>query len=348
MAELNAANKKKRTFSADEFFSENESLESLSKYKEMMIPVNQIIPNENNFYKVSDLDDLIESIKKYGFINTIIVREIGNHKYRIVSGERRYQSVIALGMTEIPCTIIPFSDDEEEDELLVMMNKTQRIRSDREMRIEIEYMKNRANRLKEKGETVGRLRDYIESETGISSSTVQRVLTIEEKLIPELKVLFENETLGKMDALEIAKMPEQSQKLFYEKLLEMGNPSNEEITDLKGQIQALQNQQKEIEQNFKKREAELRASNPDKEILSAKIEKLQNEKAELLKELDAKKADPQEIEEIKRKAEVSIAVTNLNNTIKNFCDKYLMLGKLHDEDKTAINKKMLEEILKEL
>lgn len=51
------------------------------------------------------LHELSDSIKKYGVIQPIIVREISNEKYLIIAGERRYRASKLAGLKSIPAII---------------------------------------------------------------------------------------------------------------------------------------------------------------------------------------------------------------------------------------------------
>ena len=218
----------------EEFFGLND-IENENNQNIKIIDMKQIVPNENNFYEISELEGLVESIKNYGFIGAITVKKVGNHKYKIVSGERRFRACKMAGFDEIPAIVYDFLNDDEEEDMLIDMNKTQRERSDKEKRIEILQAKARIERKKMKGEYLpGKLKELIADETGNSPRTVQRVMTIHNKLIPELKTMLEDERFGTMSALEFAKLDSNSQKMVHEELRSIvdkssTNPSPEEI-----------------------------------------------------------------------------------------------------------------------
>ena len=50
------------------------------------------------------LNELAESIRKYGVIQPIVVRQIGN-KFEIIAGERRYKASILANRQTIPAII---------------------------------------------------------------------------------------------------------------------------------------------------------------------------------------------------------------------------------------------------
>jgi ParB family chromosome partitioning protein len=59
-----------------------------------------------------ELDELAQSIKQKGFIQPIVVREIGQGQYEVVAGERRFQASKSLGLKEIPTIIKDLSEKE--------------------------------------------------------------------------------------------------------------------------------------------------------------------------------------------------------------------------------------------
>src|SRR5262249_31762000 len=54
----------------------------------------------------SEIDDLIESIRKHGvLVPLVVVAETKSDTYLLVSGHRRLACARALGLTEIPCEV---------------------------------------------------------------------------------------------------------------------------------------------------------------------------------------------------------------------------------------------------
>ena len=59
-----------------------------------------------------ELDELCASIKQYGVIQPITVRNIAHSKYELISGERRLQASILAGIQEIPVFIKNINDNQ--------------------------------------------------------------------------------------------------------------------------------------------------------------------------------------------------------------------------------------------
>ena len=79
-----------------------------------LIPIEDIVPNPNQprkRFSETELYELAESIKKYGVLQPILVRE-RDGKYEIVAGERRWRAAKIAGLTRIPAIVKEFSDEE--------------------------------------------------------------------------------------------------------------------------------------------------------------------------------------------------------------------------------------------
>jgi ParB family chromosome partitioning protein len=79
------------------------------------IPVDAIVPNPKQPRQVFDEDALAElklSIQEVGFLQPIVVRELGGDKYELVMGERRWRAAQAVGRDHIPAIVRDTRDDD--------------------------------------------------------------------------------------------------------------------------------------------------------------------------------------------------------------------------------------------
>lgn len=67
------------------------------------------------------LEELTQSILAHGILQPLVVREMGNGRYQLILGERRWRAAQAAGLTSIPC-IVKISDDLEAAELALIEN----------------------------------------------------------------------------------------------------------------------------------------------------------------------------------------------------------------------------------
>ena len=86
-----------------------------------MIKVSKIEPRKDqprkNFNE-DKLQELADSIKKYGIIEPIIVQDQGSY-YEIVAGERRWRAVMKAGLKEVPVRIREFTEQEKAEISLI-------------------------------------------------------------------------------------------------------------------------------------------------------------------------------------------------------------------------------------
>jgi len=79
------------------------------------VPVDAITPNPRQPRQVFDeelLAELKTSIEEVGFLQPIVVRELGADRYELVMGERRWRAAQALGRDVIPAIIRDTRDDQ--------------------------------------------------------------------------------------------------------------------------------------------------------------------------------------------------------------------------------------------
>ncbi len=102
----------------DALFTLDEKMDfSVQDKKEFeKINIAYIEPNREqprkNFDK-EELEALAESIKNYGIIQPITVKDEGNGFFGIIAGERRYRAAKMAGLTEVPVRVVKFSPKEE-------------------------------------------------------------------------------------------------------------------------------------------------------------------------------------------------------------------------------------------
>lgn len=91
------------------------------------LDVEKILPNPNqprkNFSNET-LEELAESIRSYGLISPIQVRQLGDNLYELVAGERRLRASKLAHMETIPAIIVKISD--EDSAVISIMENIQR------------------------------------------------------------------------------------------------------------------------------------------------------------------------------------------------------------------------------
>jgi ParB family transcriptional regulator, chromosome partitioning protein len=89
------------------------------------VALKNIVPNRNqprqDFAK-DKMNELINSIRESGILQPITVREMGDGKYEIVAGERRFRAATSLGLETVPVYIIDVNTDVEMLEYAIVEN----------------------------------------------------------------------------------------------------------------------------------------------------------------------------------------------------------------------------------
>ena len=89
----------------------------------MKIPISQIkIEREDKDKKrfrrdLGEIQEMVESLKRYGLIQPIVVERTGNESYKLIAGERRFTAAAYLGWSEIDCVFREDLSDVQRKEL---------------------------------------------------------------------------------------------------------------------------------------------------------------------------------------------------------------------------------------
>lgn len=157
------------------------------------IPLKDIFPNEENFYKISNIEQLKEDMLINGQIESLIVTPSDNvGEYKIISGHRRYNALLLLEQEGVldtaKCIIKNFNTKEEESLALIGANE-QRIKSKEERNQEIKLRKKHLKNLKEeypgKYENIN-INKLLAEEFNISETSIKNI-TKEQKPLVETK-----------------------------------------------------------------------------------------------------------------------------------------------------------------
>lgn len=190
----------------------------MNEYK--TIKLSDIDSFKNHPYKIdkdNSFNELVDSIRKNGLLNPIIVREKKNGRYEMISGHRRKLALETLGEKEIKANVKDLTDDEATI-LMVDSNITRDIILPSEKAYAYK-MKNDA--IKHQGKkTSGPEVQKSEEE---SDRNIRRYIRLTH-LIPELLDLVDNSvihdkrtylTMGIKPAVELSYLNKDEQELVY-------------------------------------------------------------------------------------------------------------------------------------
>jgi len=81
----------------------------------LQLPVQRIIPNRfqpRTVFIDERIEELSQTIEAHGIIQPIVVRGIGDDKYELIAGERRWRAVQKLGWEKIPAIVKEMDDSQ--------------------------------------------------------------------------------------------------------------------------------------------------------------------------------------------------------------------------------------------
>lgn len=64
------------------------------------------------YFDADSLAELAQSIKTQGLLEPLIVRALTTARYEIIAGERRWRAAVLAGLSEVPCLIGNYSDQQ--------------------------------------------------------------------------------------------------------------------------------------------------------------------------------------------------------------------------------------------
>ena len=214
----------KRKFDLSSMMDTVSKLDTSTAPEIRMIPLEDILDNKANFYKVdkASLQPLADSIAMDGLQQYPVVREDPEQegKYLLLSGHRRAPAIGMLAaegredLRLVPCTVKKYKSEAMAELQLILANSTTRVLTNAEISKQAERMEMLLYQLKEEGyEFPGRMRDQVAAACKVSAPKLARLKVIREKLkAPEFLLLFEKDKLPEQTAYALARLPEELQK----------------------------------------------------------------------------------------------------------------------------------------
>lgn len=167
----------------------------------------------------AEMEQLVESIKENGVLNPVIVRELEDGSFEMISGHRRKRAAEIASMEKIPCIVRNLTD--EEATILMVDSNLQReeiLPSEKDFayKMKMEAMNKQGQRTDLTSFPVGQklenktTREKIAEETGESSTNIQRYIRLTE-LIPEILNMVDEKKIAFRPAVEISYLKEDEQ-----------------------------------------------------------------------------------------------------------------------------------------
>lgn len=189
------------------------------------IDIDRIDDDPNNFYTLSEINELAANIELFGLQQPLRVRPNPDDPDRVilVSGHRRRAAIRQLvdgGRTDlrkIACIRERAGGSAALQELrLIYANSDTRRLTSAEISKQAERVETLLYQLKEEGyEFPGRMRDQVAAACQVSAPKLARLKVIREHLIPQWLGDFQRDALPEQTAYALARMPEELQERLH-------------------------------------------------------------------------------------------------------------------------------------
>ena len=247
---------KEKNIQIEDTFNNIEGIEEVVK----LISFDEIEPNSNP-YPLSDIEDMVESIKMFGLEQNLVVQKKPTGKYLLITGHRRYYAIKSIlesdeaeshnHLDSLYCKIV--SPDTDELTLRFRLHETNisarpllSMNDEERKKVVSEYMdliaEARERKLTINGIAIaGKTRDLIAKHFAISSRTAQTIIS-------DVKNEDEDQDSPKKEVNEVTPEVKQSQDLdkkiialskSFEKATDL---SSDELSDYISKVETILNQ----------------------------------------------------------------------------------------------------------
>lgn len=213
------------------------------------LDINTLVPSQNNFYGIREIEELAASIKENGLMHNLVVRKKDDETYEIISGERRYRALKNLNYEKVPCQVKEINDLDAEI-MLIQANVEQRELLPTEKMEGIKRLKAIYEQKKANGEQLpkGKTRDLIGQDMKLSGVQVGRYMKVEKDLSKPLKKKLDNGEITLTQATTLSSLDREEQKIIHEQI------KNLDVKEAKEEVETLINGIKQPIANKKDKE----------------------------------------------------------------------------------------------
>ena len=201
----------------------NETVSKLDTNEESQlryVDIDLLDANEANFYDVSKLDTLADSIAMEGLDQPLVVTPGDGGRFTVISGHRRRAAIRKLveedgreDLRRVPCLVKTYQSPALAELQLIMANSTARVLPSAEVMHQAQRMEELLYQLKEEGYSFpGRMLAQVAEACQVSESKLARLKVIREKLIDPWMSKFEAGKISEDVAYTIAKMEQNYQE----------------------------------------------------------------------------------------------------------------------------------------
>ena len=212
------------------------------------LPLHEIKSFEGHPFRVKDdkdMQELVESVKRFGILEPVVVIPCKEYGYEMVSGHRRLRACQLAGITKIPVIVRNLDRDEAIISMVDANLKRENItpmEKARAYEMKLAAMKRKAGRRSKaeaaQGEKPVHAIDELSKQTGESRPTIQRIVRLN-KLEPELQQMVDKKELPVNTAADISYLKKEEQKALADAIQKEAKvPSGTQAAELKKASQA--------------------------------------------------------------------------------------------------------------
>ena len=198
-----------------------DALKDSGKEQITYLPIDDLDPDENNFYSLEGIDELAGNIELIGLQQPIRVRPGEDGRYTIISGHRRRAAIMMIrdaGSDQfkdgVPCIIERGEASPAMQELrLIYANAATRTMTSADLSKQAERVEMLLYQLKQEGtEFPGRMRDHVAEACKVSKTKLARLHAIRKNLAPDLLKIFDQNKIKEATAYALSQQDEDTQR----------------------------------------------------------------------------------------------------------------------------------------
>lgn len=166
------------------------------------VALSELHPFNNHPFKVLDddkMEEMVESVKRYGILVPAIVRERAEGGYELISGHRRHHAATLAGLETMPVMIKACNDDEA----TVIMVDANIQREDISISEKAKAYRMKYDAMKHQGASGGLSLAEMSETAGESSKTIQRLIYLS-NLTDELLNLIDSKKIGIAQGVDLS------------------------------------------------------------------------------------------------------------------------------------------------
>lgn len=194
--------------------------------KIVQVSINDLLPNDKNFYDTQDIEQLKNAIEFAGGVkqNLIIKPADESGKHIVIAGHRRRLACLELvaegksAFELVPAVIDESQDEETEELLLILTNSSTRVLSDYEKVVQAKTAKRLLTNIKRRENIPGRVRELVADMLNVTTSQLSRYEKIDKSLCEDLKEEFKQGNISITAAYDAAKLDDSGQQAVLKKV----------------------------------------------------------------------------------------------------------------------------------